>query len=49
MKYGNNFPLDSSIIPDQLRALRNRQILKKRFMMLLILLSTFFILYKIFF
>jgi hypothetical protein len=48
-KYGGNIPLDDSIIPDELRRLRYKEIMKKRAIMVGALLAVLFCIYRLFF
>ena len=46
-RYGRELPLDDTIIPDELRKLRYREIIKRRIMLLVAVLLGILVLYKI--
>lgn len=47
-KYGGNIPLDDSIIPEELRRLRYRDIWRKRIVMVGAVLAVLFVIYRLF-
>ena len=47
-RYGGNFPLDDSMMPEELKRLRRKEIIKSRLMMGSIIFFALFVLFKIF-
>lgn len=47
-RYGGHFPLDDNMIPDELKRLRQREVIKARLMMGFGIFMALFVLYKIF-